>query len=183
MAKMQAFSEGGVHNLLLYGDIDDCEQFSKHYKVLITAKPEDTIYIHINSNGGDVSTAIEYIKHIKTCKAKVIALLGVYVGSAATMIALNCYDMQANDYTEFFIHGIQHFLAGDIIEIKKAAKNTKHHSKLIEEIYKDFLTPKEIKSIKSKQGKEIIIIGDDITKRWKRVMDSREQDSNISSVQ
>src|SRR5690625_7129400 len=76
------------YNLYLHGEIGSPDDFMEHFAVLKSARDGDVVRLYINSQGGSLSTGQQYIRHMRECDAKIIAVLGVEVASMASAIAL-----------------------------------------------------------------------------------------------
>jgi ATP-dependent protease ClpP protease subunit len=88
--------------------------------------------------------------------------------SAATMIFLASESFEVSDHSAFMFHnysGISIGKGGEMYE--QISFEKKWFNKLVNNIYKDFLTSEEIKDIE--QGKDLWLDGDEVVLRLKKM--------------
>lgn len=153
----------GVYHCYLSGDIESPETYNELCYVLDNV--DTTVILHLNTYGGHIDSAFKVVSSINRSKAKVIARLTGTVASAGTIIALKCDDIEVEDYTHFMIHNYSTGTQGKGHEIMDYVNfNDKELKITFTEIYKDFLTTKEINSVLA--GKDMWLSATDVRNRW-----------------
>ena len=113
-------------------------------KALSVASVTDTVYLRINSGGGQVDTAISILSAIHGCAARVIAICDS-AASAATLITLACDEVWLYPYTEFMIHSITSGTYGTTKDNKKLLLHQEdYHRDIMIVAYKGFVDEKEV---------------------------------------
>ena len=148
----------------LSGNILDPEEYIEWFEAIRNAQENETITIHINSSGGDLFTAVQFIRVIQESKGYIIASVEGACMSAATMIFLQAHEFIISNYSSFMFHnysggtiGKGGEMADQIIFEKKWSED------MMKDIYKDFLTEKEIESMLN--GKDIWMSGTEVANR------------------
>jgi len=109
-----------------------------------------TVEVYLNTNGGSLDSAIMLIDAMKNSNARVIGKLSGMVASAGTMLTMAFDEVEVAPYTSFMIHNYSSSGGGAIKgnELKvQQAFTEKETAKLFREVYKGFLTPREIKKV------------------------------------
>ena len=159
-----------VFHLWLIDEIGDARQFLKWYDILQNATEDDLVVIHVNCYGGNLFTAIQIITQIKTCQAQVVCQIESACCSAATMIALACDGMLCYPHGYMMIHTSSGISIGKQSDIKKEEEfYNPWLENFFNEIYKHFLTKKEIQSVLG--GEDMWLTADQVTDRFKKRVD------------
>lgn len=155
---------GNVYDFYLNGGIEGPENYIEWNQIIRTASAADIIYLHINSYGGDIFSAIQLLRSLTESQAQVIASVEGACMSAATFLFLIADQCEVSDHSIFMFHtysggtiGKGHEMSVQIKYEEKWAKN------LLEKIYTDFLTEQEITDIY--EGKDIWMGPDEVIKR------------------
>lgn len=155
-----------IFHLWLLEEISEPKQYLKWYDILQNAGEDDLIVIHINCFGGDVWTANQIITQIKTCQAQVVCQIESACCSAATMIALACDGLLCYPHSYMMIHTSSGFAFGKQSDIKREeAFYNRWLEKFFDEIYRDFLTKKEIQDVLD--GKDMWLDADEVMSRFR----------------
>ena len=155
------------YNLYLSGPINNSEQYLEFYSALKSATPEDSVRIHINSEGGCLSTALEIVMHMMECQAPIQAVVGVSCSSAATLIALNCDSIMVNDYSSMLVHNMSYgSYSESASQLDLASFNSKLNEKLIRNTYTNFLTEKNLDKVLN--GRDVLLDSEEIVEGWNR---------------
>jgi len=159
--------DDGNYHCYLSGDVESPSTYDELCFVLDNVA--STVYLHLNTYGGHIDSAFKVVSSIKRSKAKVIARLTGTVASAGTIIALKCDDLEVEDYTHFMIHNYSTGTQGKGHEIMDYVNfNDKELKITFSEIYKNFLSTKEINSIIA--GKDMWLSAEDVRKRWSKLV-------------
>lgn len=167
--------ESTEYCVYLHGAINEPQQWYEHYAVYKSAGPDDIIKLYINSPGGNMATAMEYITHMRACAAPIMAIIGMDCASAATAIALAADGWETNSFSTFLVHGFSYGIGGNAAHVgNHASFNTKLNQRFIREIYGSFLTDEEVADIL--KGVDVLIDSDDLNKRLQELADERDRE-------
>ena len=98
---------------------------------------EVNIYIHINSFGGDVFSAISVIDTILTSKIPVITIIEGCAASAATLISVVAKKRLITKNSYMLIHELKSSFWGKMSEIEDEYCNLQNLTTLIKNLYKN----------------------------------------------
>lgn len=148
----------------LSGDIGGPEEYADWFHIIRTSSENDSITIHINSGGGEVATAIQFMRVLKEAEAMVTTSAEGNCMSAATLIFLCGDNIEISEHSEFMFHNYSGGMVGKGGEMYD---NITHERKWSESLwraeYKDFLTEAEIESMLN--GKDLWMDGDEVLRR------------------
>lgn len=147
----------------LSGTIGPPEDYIDWFESIRDANENETIIFHINSTGGDLFTAVQFIRIMQECRAYIIASVEGACMSAATMIFLQAHEFIISSHSSFMFHNYSGGTIGKGGEMADQIIFEKHWSEeMMKDIYKDFLTEKEIDSMLN--GKDIWMTSDEVVK-------------------
>lgn len=125
-------------------DFETPSQVRDLLRLLDTQEESDTTILRVNHFGGCKFTLLSVIDSIRSSKGQVIAQV-VHASSAGSLLSLSCDDCYTVPYGEWYIHEMQSGHFGDTSYQKKEIEFLeKTQRRLFEDIYKEFLTEKEI---------------------------------------
>lgn len=166
-----------VYHLWLIDDIGGARSFLKWFDVLQNAGEDDLVVIHINCWGGELMTAIQILTQIKLCQAQVVCQIESACCSAATMIALACDGMICYPHGYMMIHTSSGCSFGKQSDIKKEEEFFNPWLEgLFNEIYRNFLTKKEIQNVLD--GHDMWLSADEVVDRFKKRVDTINRENN-----
>lgn len=155
-----------VHEFYLSGEIVDSEEYIQWFDTIRHAGETDVVKIYINSPGGHVFTAIQFMRVLQETSANVVISVEGQCSSAATMIMLCGDSFEISDHSMFMIHNYSGGTFGKGGEMLDQLQHERKWSeKLLRSIYKDFLTDEEITSVL--ENKDIWMDGEEVIKRLK----------------
>jgi len=155
-----------VVNLYLCGEIKAAEEYVEWFQLFRAAGETDTIYIRINSEGGDLFAALQIVRAIQESNATIVCSVEGICMSAATLIFLSADRFELSDHTMFMFHNYSSGTIGKGGEMYDQITHFRSWSeKLFTSFYKDFLTPEEIKSMLD--NKDIWLDAEEVAKRLK----------------
>jgi ATP-dependent protease ClpP protease subunit len=128
------------------------------------AGENDVIQIHINSYGGDLFTAIQFLRAIADTQAHVICSVEGACMSAATMIFLCADTFEVSEHSMFMFHNyssMTHGKGGEMYDNIVHERKWSEH--LLKRIYDGFLRTDEIASLLD--NKDIWMDGQEVLKR------------------
>jgi len=158
------------HSFYLSGEILEPNEYTDWFHIIRTAGENDLIYIHINSPGGSIATAIQFMTVMEESPANIIASVEGECMSAATVIFLSAKAFQVNEHSLFMVHDYRSGKIGKGGElIDSITHERKWTEKLLKSIYKDFLTVEEFKNMFD--GKDIWLTAEEVMTRLKVKVD------------
>lgn len=130
------------------GSIGAAQPYQDLIHTIRTAIEGDVVNLYINSTGGRLSTAVQIVSAMRITKARIHIHVEGDCISAATFIAMHGDEYTISPFCRFMFHNYSGSMLGKGGEMHSNAVYM--HSWIDEfyhEIYKDFLTNEEIKSI------------------------------------
>lgn len=153
-----------VHEFYLTGEIGSADEYIEWFDAIRHASENDAVKIYINSFGGDLFTAIQFLRVLSDTAATVVCSVEGACMSAATMIFLSADHFEVTPHSIFMFHNYSGGTIGKGGEmIDQLQHERKWSERLMKEIYKDFMSAEEIKSML--ENKDIWMDGEDVVKR------------------
>lgn len=153
-----------LHTFYLSGTIEESSEYIPWFEIMRNAGESDVIQIHINSYGGDLFTAIQFMRAIADTQAHVICSVEGACMSAATMIFLCADTFEVSEHSVFMFHNYSSMTYGKGGEMYDNIMHERKWSQhLLRRIYADFLTEGEIGSLLD--NKDIWMDGEEVLKR------------------
>lgn len=164
-----------IHEFYLSGDIESPEEYIEWFDTIRSASQNDVIKIYINSGGGDLFTAIQFLRVLQDTQASVIVSVEGCCMSAATLPFLCGHQFEVSPHSMFMFHNYSSGVVGKGGEMYDRLQHERSWSeKLFQDVYADFLTEKEIASILD--NKDIWMDGDEVIKRLKKKVKKIDKD-------
>lgn len=155
-----------AHEFYLCGEIESADEYIEWFDTIRHCSQNDIIKIYINSYGGDVFTAIQFLRVLNETEATVLVSVEGACMSAATMIFMAADSIEVSDHSMFMVHNYSGGTTGKGGEMLDQLQHERAWSeKLLRSTYENFLTPKEIESILN--NKDIWMDGEEVVKRLK----------------
>ena len=134
------------NNIYLYSDITqelslnfNLELKKLEKKLLVMSIeydcPPPEIKIHINSEGGDIFSAMAMVDTIKQCKVPITTVVEGQAASAATLISVVADKRQITENSHMLIHQLSTGFWGKHHEFVDEMKNQNRLMKLIKDLY------------------------------------------------
>lgn len=175
-------SISNLHTFYLSGNIDGPDDFIGWFEIMRNASESDVIQIHINSYGGDLFTAIQFMRAIADTQAHVICSVEGACMSAASMIFLCADTFEVSEHSMFMFHNYSSATFGKGGEMYDNILHERKWSEhLLKRVYSDFLTPAEIQSLLA--NKDIWMDGEEVLKRLKNRFDKFNKTSKNANLQ
>jgi ATP-dependent protease ClpP protease subunit len=153
-----------LHTFYLSGSIEEPSEYVSWFEIMRNAGESDVIQIHINSYGGDLFTAIQFLRAIADTQAHVICSVEGACMSAATMIFLCADTFEVSEHSIFMFHNYSGGTFGKGGEmIDQLVHERKWSEHLLKRIYAEFLTDDEVESLLA--NKDIWMDGEAVLKR------------------
>jgi len=156
-----------VHKFYLSGEIKSPSEYIHWFETIRNASETDVVVIHINSYGGDLFTAIQFMRTFAETKANIVASVEGACMSAATVIFLTAKHFEISKHSMFMFHNYSSGSFGKGGEMYDNIVHEREWSrKLWKDVYTGFLTETEINSIL--QNKDIWMSGEEVSKRLEK---------------
>lgn len=137
-----------IHEFYISGYLKEPSEYIEWFDTIRHARADDTIKIYINSFGGDMFTGIQFMRVLAETEALVICSVEGACMSAATMIFLCADQFEVTPHSMFMFHNYSGGTVGKGGEMYGQIQHERKWSEqLLNEIYQDFLTKDEIKSL------------------------------------
>lgn len=156
-----------VHEFYLLGTIESADEYIDWFDCIRHAGKNDVIKIYINSYGGDMFTAIQFLRVLNETDATIVVSVEGACMSAATMIFMCADSIEVSEHSMFMFHNYSGGTIGKGGEMLDQLQHERTWSeKLLRDIYKDFLTEKEVESMLN--NKDLWMDGVEVMKRLKK---------------
>lgn len=166
-----------IHHFYIVDEIGDVGAFLDMINVLKTAEQHDTVFIYLNTPGGDLYTAIQIISAIRQSQATVVTCIEGMVASAGTLIFLAGHKHVVNPNCTFMIHNYSGGAWGKGNEMALRVRHSEQYfKKLATDLYGKFLTEEEIHDVVN--GKDFWMESEEVLER----LNKAEGNSCSSSV-
>ena len=163
---------GRQYSFYLSGEVKEPEEYIEWFDIIRNAGPDDDIVIHINSMGGNLDTALQFIRAISETQACVTTSIEGSCMSAATMIFLQGHSFQISPFSLFMVHNYSGGAFGKGGEMYDNIVYERNWSKdFLHTVYKDFLTEAEINSMLD--NKDLWLTHKDVETRCRELMKKR----------
>jgi ATP-dependent Clp protease protease subunit len=163
-----------LHTLYLTGEIESPDEYTDIFENIRMAGPNDVLKIHINSPGGDLFTAIQFMRVLKETDAKVITSVEGACMSAATLIFLAADQFEISEHSVFMFHNYSTFMYGKGGELFDGIMHDRKWSEnLLKTEYEGFLTEEEVDSLLN--NKDIWLDSDEALERLKNFAKVQEE--------
>ena len=131
--------QGSVLQLNLY--LKEIEKDILSYSSKFNSEPAK-IYLHINSPGGDLYSALSTVDTIISLKVDVVSIIEGFAASAATIISVVSSERVIQKHAYMLIHQLSSGFWGKYQEFEDEAKNLDRLMKMIKGIYKEYTSIK-----------------------------------------
>lgn len=169
-----------IHEFYLSGDVEGSEEYIEWFDIIRSASQNDVIKIYINSPGGDLFTAIQFMRVLTETEAQVVISVEGACMSAATLIFMCGHQYEISPHSVFMFHNYSSGMAGKGGEMfDRMAHERIWSEKLFQDVYADFLNEREIKSILD--NKDLWMDSDEVIKRLKKKIKKNEKESKDES--
>lgn len=134
---------------------------------LNTATELDSLYIHINSPGGRLDTAVQLMSAMETSQATVTTIIEGECSSAATMIFLKGENMMVAPHASMMVHSWAGGAIGKSNEVLSSITHSvKRIDRIFNEVYDKFLTPEEL--LDMSKGADLYFDAEEIVERLEK---------------
>lgn len=132
-------------SVYIVGEIDEAEEYLEVFDKIRSAGELDIIRIHINSPGGYLHTAIQFMRCMRESRAKIVISVEGECMSAATLLMLNGHEFEISPHSLVMCHTYSTGMRSKGNEIRDRVKfDDEWSKKLFAEAYEGFMTQEEI---------------------------------------
>ena len=155
------------YDVFIDTDIEEPAEYRDLISLLFSAGEYDSINIFINSNGGNLDTALAVVEGLKCTQARVIAHIVGACHSAASIISMYCHEVAVLDSAYSMVHTATFGTVGNTGNVRAHTDFTvKMVERLLHETYEGFLTASELQEVK--KGVELWFDAEEIRERMKK---------------
>lgn len=163
----------------LDSEITEPKFYRTAFSALKQATCLDVVRLVINSPGGNVDTAIQFISELVDTEAKTIAEI-VSAYSSASLIALACDEIVLKDFSTMMVHTVSFTATGKTCEVQGQTEFMKRQNlEIMREMYTGFLSAPELQ--KMLKGEDFWFTKQDVEDRlrnWKPYRERRTEALN-----
>jgi len=165
------------HVIRLNCDITAPEDFNEELNILHNMTENDSCEILINTGGGYLATAMEFLDAMSTCEGHIHTRITGSAHSAGSIIFLAGHSFSLGDFAEMLVHNGSNGAAGKTSDLfSQTDHDRKHHTRLFHAVYKDFLSAEEIDDVL--RGIDLWLDKDQIEERLERMIQIRQKEAN-----
>lgn len=140
--------KAGIYNIYLYGTIQSAQQFVGAVEVMGAANENDTVIIHLSTNGGSLDATDTLLQAMRECEGHIVCKASGGVHSAGTIILLAADEFTLSENANFLIHNGSTGVGGKFSDYKlEAAHVTKYMEGVMRTTYAGFLAESEIEDL------------------------------------
>jgi ATP-dependent Clp protease protease subunit len=168
---------GFVHTFYIY-DLKSPENYTGVFEKIRNSSDCDRIIIRINSFGGNLMTALQFMRSLMETKAQVTVSVEGACMSAATFFLMVADEVQVTDHSLFMFHNYSAGHVGKGGEMWDAVFHERSWSvTLLSDIYRGFFTEDEINDMLN--NRDIWLSGHDVVTRVqaRKEMLAKEQEA------
>jgi ATP-dependent protease ClpP protease subunit len=134
--------------IYISGIIGPAEEYTDIFNRMRSLGELDYVKVHINSYGGDLFTAIQFMRVFSETSATVVCSVEGACMSAATLIFLSGDQYEISNHSAFMFHNYSGFAGGKGGEMIDQLLHERSWSEnLWKQVYNDFLTKDEIQAL------------------------------------
>lgn len=167
---------GEVLEFYLSGEISSPENYIEWFDAIRNAKYEDIVKIYINSSGGHMDTALQFLRVLSETQAEVICSIEGACASAATIIFLAADSLEVTPNSLFMVHNYSSGAFGKGNEMVSQIMFERTWSeKLFNTVYKHFMSEEEIKNVLN--GQDLWLDSEEVIIRCQIAMEEKEKEA------
>lgn len=156
------------------GEIGAPDEYTDMIHRIMTASPNDVIFIHLNTPGGRFDTGVQIINAMKNSPAKIVTVLESSACSMGTLLFLSGDEMIVNDHCVMMFHNFKGGVIGKGQELAASVDATiKWFAALARKIYIPFLSEEEFERIV--KGEDIWMQSTEIRRRLDKMFKSSQE--------
>lgn len=167
--------ESVAYHFYINEPISDPDDYVELIDCLYQSRPSDSIYIHLNSPGGNLDITMQIINAINQCEASVIGIADGQVASAASLILFSCPNIAIQDFSYVMLHDGSEGAFGKSNEnLKQAQFTARLLKKIAHKTYEPFFTEEEVDSVLD--GKDLWLSSEEVKERIQKLTEQQEEE-------
>jgi ATP-dependent protease ClpP protease subunit len=168
------------YEVYLSGEIGDPEEYAELIHTIRYMQPEESMYIRLNTGGGNSSTMIQIRNAMLECQGTIITSAEGDCMSAGTVLFLSGHGMEVRPHIKFLCHNYSGGNIGKGSELWNTAKfDRKWSVDLMKDVYKYFLTEEELDQLL--EDRDFIFTAEEVLERCKVMVEKREAEMEADS--
>jgi len=176
-----SYDYGTVKTYYLVDDIGEPSEYIEWFHEMRNARDSDVIRIIINSKGGELFSAVQFLQVLSETNAHIIVSVEGACMSAATLIFLAADEWELTNSALFLIHNYSGGAIGKGGEMYSDIVNKKAWTeKIFRDAYTDFLTEKELEELSN--DKDLWFTTDQVMERLENRNKIREKKRNVAKA-
>lgn len=170
------------YEFYLTGEILEATEYVEWFDTIRSASINDTVTIYINSCGGDLYTAIQFLRVLAESNAEIICSVEGACMSAATMVFLAADTFQVTPHSLFMFHNYSAGVFGkggemfDQLQFERAWSEA-----FLTDVYRDFLTETEVKEML--HNKDIWMTSQQVIERLNVLLKARAKNQEETEIE
>jgi ATP-dependent protease ClpP protease subunit len=165
-----------IHHFYLCGPIREPYAYVEMFHKIGTSNPEDLIYIHLNTPGGDLTTGVQLANVMRTCQGHVICSLEGEACSLGSLIFLAADEFLIHENTTMMIHNFSSGTYGKGNEqYQQLEAAIKWFKKLATDYYIPFINEEELGAVL--RGEDLWLQADEIRKRLNKMIKIKQKEA------
>lgn len=170
-----------IHHFYISQQVDSPHKYTEIVHVLQTAGPDDIIYIHLNTPGGDLNTGVQIVSAMQSSQAHIITSIEAQAASLGTIIFLAGDEFVVHDNSIMMFHNYSGIVSGKGHEQVAALDATnKWFRNVAKRLYIPFLSEEEFDRMM--KGEDLYFQSDDIRKRLNKMVKQQKKDQQSNAV-
>ena len=171
---VQEMHQTSVHHFYLSGEIGPPNYYIEMIHLIRTASPNDCVYMHLNTTGGQLDTGIQIINAMRESAAHIVCSIEAQAFSLGSLIFLCGDDFVVHDNAMLMIHNFNGAMAGKGNEQRlRLEAVTTLFDQFVRPIYIPFLSDEEFDAVID--GRDIWLHSEGIKDRLDGVVEAREK--------
>lgn len=155
----------GTFNIYLFGVIEDAKQFVGAIEVLQAANENDTVFIHLSTDGGSLDATDTLLQAMRECEGRIVVKATGGVHSAGTVILLEADEFTLSENFNCMVHNGGCGSSGKFSDFKSQSAHTvAYMERVMRRTYKGFLTEDEITALL--EGKDYWFFAEEFGERF-----------------
>ncbi|MDB4311941.1 ATP-dependent Clp protease proteolytic subunit [bacterium] len=169
------------HDIYIDGVINGVGEYREELETIRNMSPDDATYIHYNTVGGSVMTALAFVRAMQETEGTVFGIIEGECMSAGTFMFLSGHAFDISDHSIFMCHTYSggHFGKGHEI-YDKAEFDKAWSDKFIKDVYRGFLTDEELAKILD--GKDLWIECEKVLEKCQNMVEFRQAEEEAAEA-
>lgn len=165
-----------IQHFYLSGPIEEPHKYVDMIQKIQLSTPDDIIYIHLNTPGGQLDTGVQIINAMQASNAHIIVAIEANCHSLGTLIFLAADEFIVHDNCLMMIHNFSGGTYGKGNEQHSQLEaQIKWFNSLAKKLYVPFLSEDEFAAVV--KGEDIWLQSDDVRKRLDKMVKNMKADA------